>query len=103
MLTSLWNDLEGVKSRETDDFGNSIFSVDFPLDTPLDPPPTFTEKENFKLERAVDFPEFLIDFRRFEDLAAKHGLKFVEKCRFQHVIAEEKTKGINNISKFLQF
>jgi len=79
-------------------FGNSIFSVDFPLDTPLDPPPRFGAKYNFKLKGAVDCPEFLVDFRTFEELAAEQGLKLVRKCRFQDVIAEEKTKGNDLLS-----
>jgi len=74
-------------------FGNSLFSVDFPLDTPLDSPPRFGAKYNFQLEGAVDCPEFLVDFRTFEELAAKYGLKLVSKSRFEDIVAEEKMKG----------
>jgi len=79
-------------------FGNSIFSVDFPVETPLDPPPRFGAKYNFKLEGSVDCPEFLVDFRTFEELAAKYGLKLVRKCRFEDFITEERNRGNDPLS-----
>ena len=52
------------RDRDPDNrkFGNSIFSVEFPPDTPLDPPPLFGAKYNFHLEEVVDCPEFLVHF-----------------------------------------
>ena len=47
-------------------FGNTIFSVEFPEETPLDPPPLFGAKYNFHLEEVVDCPEFLVHFPTFE-------------------------------------
>nr|SVE94284.1 EOG090X07I2 [Simocephalus serrulatus] len=70
-------------------FGNGIFSVEFPPETPLDPPPLFGAKYNFHLEEVVDCPEFLVHFPTFEKLASKYGLKLVKKTRFEEFVPDE--------------
>nr|SVE76431.1 EOG090X07I2 [Daphnia longispina] len=74
-------------------FGNAIFSVEFPEETPLDPPPLFGAKYNFHLEEVVDCPEFLVHFPTFEKLAKKYGLKLVQKTRFEDFVRDELVHG----------
>nr|SVE73602.1 EOG090X07I2 [Daphnia atkinsoni] len=74
-------------------FGNPIFSVEFPLETALDPPPLFGAKYNFHLEEVVDCPEFLVHFPTFEKLASKHGLTLVQKTRFEDFVPQELEHG----------
>ena len=54
------------KNSDNRKFGNSVFSVEFPPETPLDPPPLFGAKYNFHLEEVVDCPEFLVHFGTFQ-------------------------------------
>nr|SVE84301.1 EOG090X07I2 [Daphnia pulex] len=74
-------------------FGNSIFSVEFPIETPLDPPPLFGAKYNFHLEEVVDCPEFLVHFPTFQKLASKYGLTLVQKTRFEEFVIQELDQG----------
>jgi len=88
------------KEHNNRKFGNSIFSVEFPSETFLEPPPSFGAKYDFHLEGAVDCPEFLVDFPTLEDLAAKYGLKLVKKCRFEDFIAQERNRGRDLLSDY---
>nr|SVE93664.1 EOG090X07I2 [Scapholeberis mucronata] len=74
-------------------FGNSIYSVEFPPETCLDPPPLFGAKYNFHLEEVVDCPEFLVHFPTFRKLASKYGLTLVQKTRFEEFIPQELERG----------
>nr|SVE92436.1 EOG090X07I2 [Megafenestra aurita] len=77
------------KNPENRKFGNSIFSVEFPHETCLDPPPIFGAKYDFHLEEVVDCPEFLVHFPTFEKLASKYGLTLVQKTRFEEFVSQE--------------
>lgn len=77
------------ENPENRKFGNSIFSVEFPPETLLDPPPLFGAKYNFHLEEVVDCPEFLVNFPTFEKLASKYGLTLVQKTRFEDFVPQE--------------
>nr|SVE72982.1 EOG090X07I2 [Ceriodaphnia reticulata] len=81
------------KDSENRKFGNSIFSVEFPPETPLDPPPLFGAKYNFHLEEVVDCPEFLVHFPTFQKLATKYGLTLVQKTRFEEFVSQELDHG----------
>nr|SVE77650.1 EOG090X07I2 [Daphnia lumholtzi] len=81
------------ENPENRKFGNSIFSVEFPAETLLDPPPLFGAKYNFHLEEVVDCPEFLVHFPTFEKLASKYGLTLVQKTRFEDFVPQEMERG----------
>nr|SVE75171.1 EOG090X07I2 [Daphnia dolichocephala] len=81
------------ENPENRKFGNSIFSVEFPSETPLDPPPLFGAKYNFHLEEVVDCPEFLVHFPTFEKLALQYGLTLVQKTRFEDFVPQELEHG----------
>nr|SVE74229.1 EOG090X07I2 [Daphnia barbata] len=81
------------ENPENRKFGNSIFSVEFPSETPLDPPPLFGAKYNFHLEEVVDCPEFLVHFPTFEKLASQYGLTLVQKTRFEDFVPQELEHG----------
>nr|SVE70470.1 EOG090X07I2 [Daphnia similis]SVE71094.1 EOG090X07I2 [Daphnia similis]SVE71725.1 EOG090X07I2 [Daphnia similis] len=81
------------ENPENRKFGNSIFSVEFPPETNLDPPPLFGAKYNFHLEEVVDCPEFLVNFPTFEKLALKYGLTLVQKTRFEDFVPQELERG----------
>uniref|UniRef100_A0A182K726 mRNA cap guanine-N(7) methyltransferase n=1 Tax=Anopheles christyi TaxID=43041 RepID=A0A182K726_9DIPT len=74
----------------SDTFGNDIYSIKFLCDT--DNPPLFGAKYNFQLDEVVDCPEFLVHFPTFEKLALKHGLRLVEKKRFEEVFDENSSR-----------
>ncbi|XP_053658904.1 mRNA cap guanine-N7 methyltransferase [Anopheles marshallii] len=69
-----------------DTFGNDIYRIKFLCDT--DNPPLFGAKYNFQLDDVVDCPEFLVHFPTLEKLALKHGLRLVEKKRFEELFDE---------------
>uniref|UniRef100_A0AAG5CNH7 mRNA cap guanine-N(7) methyltransferase n=1 Tax=Anopheles atroparvus TaxID=41427 RepID=A0AAG5CNH7_ANOAO len=73
----------------SDSFGNDIYNIKFLCDT--DNPPLFGAKYNFQLDEVVDCPEFLVHFPTFEKLALKHGLRLVERKRFEDVFDELNT------------
>jgi len=81
------------ENPENRKFGNSVFNVEFPEATPLNPPPLFGAKYNFHLEEVVDCPEFLVHFATFEMLASRYGLTLVRKIRFEDFIQEEMRDG----------
>ncbi|XP_058117459.1 mRNA cap guanine-N7 methyltransferase [Anopheles ziemanni] len=70
----------------SESFGNDIYNIKFLCDT--DNPPLFGAKYNFQLDEVVDCPEFLVHFPTFEKLALKHGLRLVEKRRFEDIFEE---------------
>uniref|UniRef100_A0A182QNZ8 mRNA cap guanine-N(7) methyltransferase n=1 Tax=Anopheles farauti TaxID=69004 RepID=A0A182QNZ8_9DIPT len=67
----------------SDTFGNDIYRIQFFCDT--DNPPLFGAKYNFQLDEVVNCPEFLVHFPTLEKLALKHGLRLVEKKRFEEL------------------
>lgn len=74
-------------------FGNEVFSVEFPAETPLDPPPLFGARYNFHLQQVVDCPEFLVHFPTFVKLAARYGLRLLKKMRFEDFVDQELEQG----------
>lgn len=74
----------------SDTFGNDIYRIQFLCDT--DNPPLFGAKYNFQLDEVVDCPEFLVHFPTFEKLALKHGLRLVERKRFEEVFDENSSR-----------
>uniref|UniRef100_A0A182M0T5 mRNA cap guanine-N(7) methyltransferase n=1 Tax=Anopheles culicifacies TaxID=139723 RepID=A0A182M0T5_9DIPT len=74
----------------SDTFGNDIYRIQFLCDT--DNPPLFGAKYNFQLDEVVDCPEFLVHFPTLEKLALKHGLRLVEKKRFDEVFDEHRSR-----------
>uniref|UniRef100_A0A182YM53 mRNA cap guanine-N(7) methyltransferase n=2 Tax=Anopheles stephensi TaxID=30069 RepID=A0A182YM53_ANOST len=74
----------------SDTFGNDIYRIQFLCDT--DNPPLFGAKYNFQLDDVVDCPEFLVHFPTFEKLALKHGLRLVEKKRFEELFDEHSSR-----------
>jgi len=80
-------------------FGNSVFSVAFPEETDLNPPPLFGAKYNFHLEEVVDCPEFLVHFATFQKLALRYGLHLVRRIRFEDFIKEELRDGKELMSR----
>uniref|UniRef100_A0A182PN07 mRNA cap guanine-N(7) methyltransferase n=1 Tax=Anopheles epiroticus TaxID=199890 RepID=A0A182PN07_9DIPT len=67
----------------SDTFGNDIYNIQFLCDT--DNPPLFGAKYNFQLDEVVNCPEFLVHFPTLEKLALRHGLRLVEKKRFEEL------------------
>ncbi|XP_052866953.1 mRNA cap guanine-N7 methyltransferase [Anopheles cruzii] len=76
------------RTAMSDSFGNAIYNIKFLCDT--DKPPLFGAKYNFRLDDVVDCPEFLVHFPTLEKLALRHGLRLVEKKRFEEVFEEWK-------------
>ncbi|XP_053681393.1 mRNA cap guanine-N7 methyltransferase [Anopheles nili] len=74
------------RSAMADSFGNDIYNIKFLCDT--DNPPLFGAKYNFQLDEVVDCPEFLVHFPTLVKLALKHGLRLVEKKRFEELFDE---------------
>ncbi|XP_065577805.1 mRNA cap guanine-N7 methyltransferase-like [Artemia franciscana] len=73
-------------------FGNSIYSVEFPEDAQLSPPPLFGSKYNFHLEGVVDCPEFLVYFPTLQRLAKAHNLELIMKSRFEDFVQRNISK-----------
>lgn len=85
------------RAAGSDTFGNDVYKITFLCDT--EQPPLFGAKYNFQLDGVVDCPEFLVHFPTLIKLALKHGLRLVEKQRFDEFYAESVQSGRGLIEK----
>ena len=103
---------ERLKSGQTNNFGNSVYSVEFDQDSPLVAAAkqysngnethgkvagrmpkdlqTFGVGYNFHLEGVVDCPEFLVNFDALCDIADRHGLVLAGKQGFENFFKEKR-------------
>ncbi|XP_039446193.2 mRNA cap guanine-N7 methyltransferase-like, partial [Culex pipiens pallens] len=74
------------RAAGSDTFGHDVYKITFLCDT--EQPPLFGAKYNFQLDGVVDYPKFLVQFPTLIKLALKHGLRLVEKQRFDEFYSE---------------
>lgn len=86
-----------LKKSGENSFGNEIYNVTFGCDTQN--LPLFGAKYDFQLEGVVNCPEFLVYFPMFIKLAAKYGLKLINKENFHEYYKRMKDDGLQLLSK----
>ncbi|KAL1377582.1 hypothetical protein pipiens_016165 [Culex pipiens pipiens] len=74
------------RAAGSDTFGHDVYKITFLCDT--EQPPLFGAKYNFQLDGVVDYPKFLVQFSTLIKLALTHGLRLVEKQRFDEFYSE---------------
>ncbi|CAF3463413.1 unnamed protein product [Rotaria socialis] len=80
--------VERCRNSPGQSISNDVFSITFDPSVDLSEKstesiPLFGVKYHFTLDKVVDCPEYLVYFPLLENLAKKHGLKFVERQTFK--------------------
>ncbi|KAK6623251.1 hypothetical protein RUM43_009103 [Polyplax serrata] len=76
-----------LRMAKTNSFGNDLYSLEMCSSEPY---PLFGAKYNFYLEGVLNCPEFLVYFPLLEKLAAKFGLKLLQRKRFDDMFEEKR-------------
>lgn len=65
-----------LRASSENSFGNELFNIKFYKENKEDFP-LFGDKFDFNLDKAVECPEYLINFKALEHIAKRHNLKLV--------------------------
>ncbi len=85
-------EVEEGEAEDTASWGNSIYRVQFPGDTPSDGifRPPFAWKYNFHLDEAVEVPEYVVPWEAFRAIAEDYNLEMQYHKTFTEVWEAEK-------------
>ncbi|EDS39164.1 mRNA cap guanine-N7 methyltransferase [Culex quinquefasciatus] len=89
------------RAAGSDTFGHDVYKITFLCDT--EEPPLFGAKYNFQLDGVVDCKKFFVQFPTLIKLALEHGLRLVEKQRFDEFYSESGRSLIEKIQALETF